>query len=195
MTLRDSNATGGLLQACPLCNFDKGTKCHNGTPMPLQPGCKPSVPTLAPPTAPAPPRRGSTNCPCFTIFILSYWLLIPFVVTVVFFPKLGSAPMTSVSLCTIPQTHPTKLALRREKTTCISLDVRSSHSSVVFSWRRVFTHRHRPRRSCWGLDWLSYWTLKHCTTGLCWWLCTWTADEYETCFTKLLCYTNLNQSK
>lgn len=85
MTLRDSNATGGLLQACPLCNCDKGTKCHNGTPLPLHPGCKPSVPTLAPPTAPAPPLRGSTNCPCFTIFILSYWLLIPFVVTVVFF--------------------------------------------------------------------------------------------------------------
>lgn len=64
------------------------------------------------------------------------------------FSKLSSAPMTSVSLCTIPQTHPTKLALRREKTTCILLDVRSSRSSVVFSWRRAFTHRHRPHRSC-----------------------------------------------
>lgn len=68
MTLRDSNATAGLLQACPLCNFDKGTKRHNGHPLPLHPGCKPSVPTLAPPTALAPPLRGSTNRPCFYHF-------------------------------------------------------------------------------------------------------------------------------
>lgn len=41
----------------------------------------------------------------------------------------------------------------------------------------VTTHRHRPRRSCWGLGWLSCWTLKHCTIGLCWWLCTWIAER------------------
>lgn len=81
-----------LLQACPLCNFDKGTKCHNGIPLPLlwaacTQAADPVSPTLAPPTTPTPPLWGSTNCPCFTIFILSYWLLILFVVTVVFFPN------------------------------------------------------------------------------------------------------------
>lgn len=42
----------------------------------------------------------------------------------------------------------------------------------------VTTYRHRPRRSCWGLSWLSCWTLKHCTIGLCWQLCTWIAGKW-----------------
>lgn len=44
----------------------------------------------------------------------------------------------------------------------------------------MFTHRHHPHRSYWGPGWLSCWTLKHCTIGLCWWLCTWIAEEWQT---------------
>lgn len=68
--------------------------------------------------------------------------------------------------------------------------IRYAQLCRIFWRRHAVTHRHRPHRSCWGLDWLSYWTLKHCTTGLCWWLYTWTADEKETCYTRLLCCTN-----
>lgn len=62
-----------LLPACPLRNLDKGPKPPRWHPSAsalssMHPGCRPSVPTLAPPATLTPPLWGSTNCPCFTIF-------------------------------------------------------------------------------------------------------------------------------
>lgn len=82
----------GLLQACPLFNFGKGTELHNGSPLPLlfglhAPRLQTQCPHPSPPAAPTPPLWGSTYCPRFTkLILLTYWLLILMfvVVTVVF---------------------------------------------------------------------------------------------------------------
>lgn len=110
----------GLLQACPLCNFGRE---HNSTMAALRlralgsmhPGCKPSAPTLAHPQNPSSTRKHPQS--------LLYHFCIVYLLVVdshsrcchscIFFP-FSSAPMTSVFPCTIPQTRPTKLALKKE---------------------------------------------------------------------------------
>lgn len=100
----------------------------------MQPGCKPSAPAQAHPQ-PEPllssPLWGSTYCPRFTVFLIVDLLVVDSHSCCCshscrVFP-LCSAPMTSASPCTIPQTRPTKLALMKRQRTTDELSVTISH--------------------------------------------------------------------
>lgn len=87
----------------------------------MHPGCRPSVPHPSPTHNPDPSSMRKHKLSLFYHFHIVVLVVDSVRCHSCIFPKLYSASMTSVSLCTIPQTRPTKLALRRDKINLIRI--------------------------------------------------------------------------